>query len=150
MAFDFLLRDLNHNLSQKAIGTDKGLAKIGDGIVNLTYSVAKSMYLTINSSNNKIYRTGIKVNKKILAEALKEANMKNFARSRADSHDLADTVEAIVAYVWLSHKMSLKEITKFLCSNLSGNLNVRTEEINSAKLAFIKLLEYLKKFLPEN
>jgi len=150
MAFDFLLRDLNHNLSQKAIGTDKGLAKIGDGIVNLSFSVAKSMYLTKISSNNKIHRTGIKVSKKILAEALKEANMKNFARSRADSHDLADTVEAIVAYVWLSHKMSLKEIIEFLCSNLSGNLNVRIEEINSAKSAFKKLLEHIKKFLPEN
>ena len=54
MAYNFLLKDLNLNLTQRSIGTDKGLAKIGDGIVNLTYSVAKSMYLTRNNKNNKI------------------------------------------------------------------------------------------------
>ena len=150
MAFDFLLRDINENLSQKAIGTDKGLAKIGDGIVNLTYSMAKSIYLTKESSSKTIFRTGMKVSKKVLAEALKNANMKNFARSRADSHDLADTVEALIAYIWISNKMSIKEITDFLYNNFSGNLNLRAEEITSATKAFTNLLDYTKKFLPEN
>jgi len=150
MAFDFLLRDINENLSQKAIGTDKGLAKIGDGIVNLTYSMAKSIYLTKVSSSKTIFRTGMKVSKKVLAEALKNANMKNFARSRADSHDLADTVEALIAYIWISNKMSIKEITDFLYNNFSGNLNLRAEEITSATKAFTNLLDYTKKFLPEN
>ena len=62
MSYKFLIKDLN---SQKKIGTDKGLAKIGDGIVNLTYSIAKSIYLTENSST--ILRTGIKVNKTIVS-----------------------------------------------------------------------------------
>ncbi|MBY8988694.1 MAG: hypothetical protein KGD61_09590, partial [Candidatus Lokiarchaeota archaeon] len=94
MSYNFLLKDLNNNLTQKSIGTDKGLAKIGDGIVNLTYSVAKSIFLTRNSKNNKSVRTGVKVSKTILANALKEADMKKFAKSRADAHDLANTVEA--------------------------------------------------------
>ena len=46
MDYEFLIADLNRKKSQKSIGTDKGLAKIGDGIVNLAYSVAKSIYLT--------------------------------------------------------------------------------------------------------
>ncbi len=92
-----VIKDLNLNLTQKSIGTDKGLAKIGDGVVNLSYSVAKSMYLTRNNKNNKIIRTGKKVSKIILAEALKDANMKSFSRNRANAHDLADTVEAIIA-----------------------------------------------------
>lgn len=149
MDFDFLVRDINEKLSQKAIGTDKGLAKIGDGIVNLTYSVAKSIYLTKTSSNKTIYRTGIKVSKKVLAEALKNANMKSYAKSRADSHDLADTVEALIAYIWISNKMSIKEITEFLYNNFSGNLNLRVEEITSATKAFTNLLDYSKKFLPK-
>ncbi|MCK4285857.1 MAG: hypothetical protein KAX18_06625, partial [Candidatus Lokiarchaeota archaeon] len=99
MDYEFLIRDLNINKSQKAIGTDKGLAKIGDGIVNLTYSMAKSIILTQTNLNNKVLRTGLKVSKKILANSLKNANMKNFAKSRADAHDLADTVEALIAYV---------------------------------------------------
>ncbi len=144
MSYKFLISDLN---SQKRIGTDKGLAKIGDGIVNLTYSIAKSIYLTENSSN--ILRTALKVNKTILSNALKNAGMKNFARNRADAHDLANTVEAIIAYVFLNDKMTLNEIIDFLKENLSGNIQNRTLEIKNASLAFTNLLNYIKKFLPE-
>lgn len=147
MPYEFLLTDINQNLTEKAIGTDKGLAKIGDSIVNLTYSVAKSIYLTKNSTSNKIIRTGMKVSKKILAEALKDANMKKFAKSRADAHDLADTVESLIAYVWLSEKMSTREIIEFLSDNFSGDINDRIQEVNSARLAFTKLLNLIKKFL---
>ena len=150
MAYEFLISDLNKINSQKSIGTDKGLAKIGDGIVNLAYSVAKSIYLTRNNSNNKVLRTGLKVSKKILSNALKNANMKSFAKNRADAHDLANTVEAIVAYVWLSNKMSLKEIIDFLTENFSGTLQGRIDELNNAIKAFTNLLNYTKKFLPEN
>jgi len=58
MDYEYLISDLNLNKTQRAIGTDKGLAKIGDGIVNLAYSVAKSIYLTKNNPNNKNVRTG--------------------------------------------------------------------------------------------
>lgn len=145
MSYKFLISDLN---SQKRIGTDKGLAKIGDGIVNLAYSIAKSIYLTENSSN--ILRTGIKVNKTILSNALKNAGMKNFAKNRADAHDLANTVEAIVAYVLLNDKMTLNEIIDFLKDNLSGDIQSRTLEIKNATVAFTNLLNYTKKFLPED
>ena len=145
MSYKFLISDLN---SQKRIGTDKGLAKIGDGIVNLAYSIAKSIYLTENSPN--ILRTGIKVNKTILSKALKNAGMKNFAKNRADAHDLANTVEAIVAYVFLNDKMTLNEIIDFLKDNLSGDIQSRTLEIKNASVAFTNLLNYTKKFLPED
>jgi len=150
MDYEFLIKDLNLNRSQKIIGTDKGLAKIGDGIVNVTYSVAKSIFLTNNNPNNKIVRTGKKVGKNILETALKNANMKKFAKSRANAHDLADTVESLVAYVWLSNKMTLREIIDFLVDNLSGDLYNRTEETKNAASAFTNLLNYIKKFLPEN
>jgi len=88
MPYDFLLKDINSTLTCKSIGTDRGLAKIGDGIVNLTYSIAKSIFLTKVNKNNKSIRTGLKVSKKILAEALKKADMKKFSKSRADAHDL--------------------------------------------------------------
>lgn len=149
MDYEFLIRDLDLNKSQKAIGTDKGLAKLGDGIVNLTYSMAKSIVLTQTNLNNKVSRTGLKVSKRILANSLKNANMKNFAKSRADAHDLADTVEALIAYVWLSNQMSLNEIIDFLTSNLSGNLTIRSEEIKNATEAFTKLLVNIKKLLPQ-
>ena len=149
MDYEFLNSDLNLNKSQKAIGTDKGLAKIGDGIVNLAYSVAKSIYLTKNNLNNKTIRTGKKVGKIILGDALKNANMKHFGKTRANAHDLADTVEALLAYVWLNNNMTLKEIINFLVDNLSGDLYNRAEEIINATTAFTNLLNYIKKFLPK-
>ncbi|MFX1338061.1 MAG: ribonuclease III family protein [Promethearchaeota archaeon] len=145
MSYKFLIRDLN---SQKKIGTDKGLAKIGDGIVNLTYSIAKSIYLTKNSSN--ILRTGLKVNKTILSNALKNADMKHFAKNRADAHDLANTVEAIIAYAFLNDKMTLNEIIDFLKENLSGDIKNRAQETKYASIAFTNLLNNIKKFLPED
>ncbi|HEA70660.1 hypothetical protein LCGC14_0830050 [marine sediment metagenome] len=148
MNYEFLLDDLNLLKSQKAIGTDKGLAKLGDGIVNLSYSVAKSIYLTKNNSNNTISRTGLKVSKRILADALKNTEMRKFAKNRADSHDLADTVEALVAYVWLSNHITLNEIIDLLYEKLAGNLYNRQEEINNATIAFTELLNNIKKFLP--
>ncbi|MFX1315645.1 MAG: ribonuclease III family protein [Promethearchaeota archaeon] len=150
MDYEFLIEDLNRIKSQKKIGTDKGLAKIGDGIVNLAYSVAKSIFLTKNNLKHKILRTGVKVSKKILSNALKNADMKVFAKTRADAHDLADTGEALIAYVWLSKKMTLNEIIDFLSDNLSGDLTIRTEEIKSATEAFANLFNNIKKFLPEN
>ncbi|MHA1490368.1 MAG: ribonuclease III family protein [Promethearchaeota archaeon] len=146
MDFEFLISDLNKNLFQKTIGTDKGLAKIGDGIVNLAYSVAKSSYLTNNSKT--IIRTGLKVSKTILSNALKNANLKNFAKNRANAHDLANTVEALIAYVWLNNNITLNEIIKLLIDNISGDLTIRTEEIKNATIAFTNLLNHVKKFLP--
>ena len=149
MVFDFLIKDIKTNLTQKAIGTDKGLAKIGDGIVNLVYSVAKSQYLTQNTHHKKIIRTGKKVSKKILGDALKNAEMKSFARSRADAHDLADTVEAIVAYIWLNNKLTIPQLIEKLVSYFPGNLIERSEEIENATTGFTKLLNDIKTLLPE-
>ena len=150
MTFNFLLDDLNQHLSRKTIGTDKGLAKLGDSIINLTYSMAKSIYLTRDNSNNRTIRTGLKVSKKILAEALKDAELKPFAKNRGDAHDMADTVEAIVAYVWLSNKMSLEDIIDVLWKSLSGDMSIRNQEIETARSAFTTLLNTMKKFLPKD
>ena len=149
MDYEFLIEDLDLNKSQKAIGTDKGLAKIGDAIVNLSYSVAKSNFLTKNNPNKKPIRTGKKVGRTILEAALKKANLKNFAKNRANAHDLADTVEALVAYVWLANNITLNEMIDLLTENLAGNLYNRQEEIKNATNAFTELLNNIKKFLPD-
>jgi ectoine hydroxylase-related dioxygenase (phytanoyl-CoA dioxygenase family) len=146
--FEILLHDLH--ISKKTIGTDKGLAKIGDGLVNVAYSLAKSIYLTKNSKSNSSVRTGEKVSKKILANALKNADMKDFAKNRADSHDMADTVEAIIAYVWLKKILTLNDMVSFLYKRFEGNLYNRKEELETAIESFTELLLSLKKDLPEN
>ena len=75
--------------------------------------------------------------------------MKYYARNRADAHSIADTVEALVAYVWFNGNITLNEIIDFLTENLSGDLNIRQDEIKSATVAFTSLLNHIKKFLPE-
>ena len=149
MDYEFLIKDIYLNKSQKNIGTDKGLAKIGDGIVNLSYSVAKSIFLTKNNLNKRIIRTGSKVSKNILAIALKSADLRNFAKNRADSHDLADTAEALIAYIWLLGKLSLHDMINILESNLKGNLYNRTEEVKYATEAFTILFKNIKPYLPK-
>jgi hypothetical protein len=151
MNYDLLLQDLQsaENL-QKNIGTDKGLAKIGDSIVNLVYSVAKSLHLTENDNSKRIHRTGKKVSKSILANALKNAELKQFAKNRADAHDMADTAESIVAYVWLTKKMTINQFIVVLFKSLKGSLDKRIEERNNAIVAFTRLLLYLKRYLPED
>jgi len=150
MPYDLLIQDLLKFKSAKTIGTDKGLAKIGDAVVNLAYSVAKSIYLTKISSNHKVIRTGEKVNRKILSNALKNAKLKDIAKSRADAHDIADAVESLIAYIWLNDKMTLNEIIDVLTNNLAGNINERAQEIQAATNAFTTLLNHVKKFIPEN
>jgi hypothetical protein len=150
MPYDLLIQDLLKFKSAKKIGTDKGLAKIGDAVVNLAYSVAKSMYLTKINSHNQVIRTGEKVNRKILSIALKNAKMKDIAKSRADAHDLADSVEALIAYIWLNDKMTLNEIIDVLTNNLTGNIYERAQEIQAATNAFTNLLNHVKKFITEN
>ncbi len=146
--FSFLITDL-HEKPEK-IGTDKGLAKIGDTIVNFTFSVAKSIYLTQykNTLQNPI-REGEKVNKYVLSNALKNANMRKYAKTRPDSHDLANTYESLIAYVWLNGKISLKEVIVFLGKQFKDDISdYKLERANSIE-AFTNLMNYIKKFIPK-
>ncbi len=148
MDYKLLLTDLSTNLSKKSIGTDKGLAQIGDAVVNLAYSVGKSLYLSKNNPNKKIIRTGTKVNKTILSSALKKADLKSFAKLRSDAHDMANTVEAIVAYLWINQQYTLPDLINFISDHLYGNPSSRKEENNIASEVFTKFLNKYKDFLP--
>jgi hypothetical protein len=76
--------------------------------------------------------------------------MKKFSKSRADAHDLADTVEALIAYIWFIEKMTIEDIINILVDSLKENLIVRSEEIKNATVAFTNLLIHIKKYLPES
>ncbi len=122
---------------------DKGLAQVGDALVNFIYSIARSRVL------NK--RTGKKVNRTILSEALKAANLRHLPRPRADTHDLADTVEAIVAYAWAKKILTIEEMVQILVKNLdltkADERNLTQENFYAAE-AFKCLLEEIKARLP--
>lgn len=116
------------------IAIDKGLAKIGDNLVNLCYSLAQFL------SYSKI--GGKKVPNKALAHALRRSVLRRFAGRRRDAHGLADAVEAIIGYCWLKGLISLEGIVHVLTASLRGCLHEnKTDEDTST--AFMKLLDDL-------
>ncbi len=129
--------------SLSAASKDKGLAQVGDALVNFIYSIARSQVLD--------KRTGKKVNRTILSEALKAANLRHLPRPRADTHDLADTVEAIVAYAWAKKIITIEEMVQILLKNLDlskGEARNLAAENFHASEAFKCLLEEIKARLP--
>ncbi|MBN2156605.1 MAG: hypothetical protein JW776_11225 [Candidatus Lokiarchaeota archaeon] len=82
----------------------KGLAKLGDEIVNMVYSLGVSLFLT--------HPTGEKVNASILAESMKRSGLRHLAKSRANAHSIADSAEAIIAYAFLQQKITISELVE--------------------------------------
>jgi hypothetical protein len=124
----------------KEIGTHKGLAKLGDTITNTIYSLAKSI-VTHRLDQRK-------VNKKILSNALKQAEMKVFTKNRANSHDMANTVESFIGYMYVEEKWSIEQLAAQLIPPLSNYdiLNYK-EEIQAGIAAFTILLQNIKEEL---
>lgn len=85
---------------------DHDLASFGDSYLNFVYSIA--------TSNRKGRPEGRKAKGSMLAEALRRANMRELLPSRMSRHALADAVEALVVYSYLSGCVNMEEATKIL------------------------------------
>ena len=66
-----------HHESIESIMNDKGLAKVGDNLVNFVYSLAKSVVLG--------HTTGEKVRDSVLARAIRATNVYNHISRRTDA-----------------------------------------------------------------
>jgi len=77
------------------------LAALGDAYVNFLYSLAIS-----KKSGEPV---GVKVDSRLLAEALRKAGLRQYLPSRTDRHKQADAAEALIVYTWLKGLMSLEE-----------------------------------------
>lgn len=117
---------------------DEDLAKLGDALVNLIYSMAKSKV--------RDRPDGGKVPNSVLSDALQEAGMRNFAPSRVDRHTLGDIVEAIVAYAWMVDKLDLEESVKIVSDSLSiEDFEERRSLLEATKEGFVNLLSTISK-----
>ncbi len=120
--------------SIEAIMHDKGLAKIGDNVVNLCYSLAKSQVL------GKM--TGEKVRDSVLARAIRATPVYGHMNKRTDAGKAADAYEAIMAYLWMSRKITIQEIVESLAKSLDINSTTnRKREGEIAAISFQSLLE---------
>lgn len=84
----------------------KDLAKLGDPLTNLLFSLAFSLH----SKNFG----GEKVSGKTLAAALRFAELRHLAPSRLDAHGLGDCVEAMIVYGWIRGFFTISDAVKVL------------------------------------
>ena len=120
--------------SVEKIMNDKGLAKVGDGIVNLCYSLAKSKILG--------HATGEKVRDSVLARAIRTTEVYNHISRRTDAGRAADAYEAIMAYLWMTGKITIQDTADALAQTLHIDSKTnRKKEGEIAALAFQHFLE---------
>ena len=127
----------------ESIMHDKGLAKLGDNLVNFCYSLAKSLVLD--------YATGEKVRDSVLARAIRSTSIYNHMNRRADSGRAADAYEAIMAYLWMKEIISIPDIVSSLVESLTIDKTTnRKKEGEIAAESFQRLLEDNIGHLPSN
>lgn len=126
----------------KTAARDKGLAKLGDEIINMVYSLSHSLY--------KGEPTGEKVSAAVLSEAMKQSDLRKYAKPRAKAHDIADSAEALTAYVFLAGKMTFNQMIGLILSGLKENerfpKTIGEKKINDIN-GILKLLLKIKELL---
>lgn len=123
-----------HHDSRESIMNDKGLAKVGDNLVNFVYSLAKSVVLG--------QMTGEKVRDSVLARAIRATNVYNHISRRTDAGRAADAYEAIMAFLWMTGKITIQQAVESLTKTLHiDSKTSRKKEGEVAALSFQYLLE---------
>ena len=117
------------------IMNDKGLAKIGDGLVNLCYSLAKSQVLG--------YTTGDKVRDSVLARAIRATDVYRYISRRTDSGRAADAYEAIIAYLWMKGSITVQGMVDTLVQTL--HLDSKTNRKKEGEIAALSFQMFLEK-----
>lgn len=103
---------------------DHNLAQLGDAYINFTYSLALS--------SRKRRPTATKVKGAVLAQALKNAKLRQHLPSRMTSHKLADAAEALIIYTWLSNQITIQETVKTLAQS-ENQIEALTQLLKKAK-----------------
>ncbi|TFF92372.1 hypothetical protein EU545_01125 [Candidatus Thorarchaeota archaeon] len=136
------MQSLVRHHTLRDIMNDQGLAKLGDGLVNLCYSLAKSLVLG--------KATGEKVRDSVLANAIREHWTYEYIGRRTDAGDAADAYEALMAYVWLTERVRYEDLVQILRQHLEIEAGMsRRLEAELATLAFIELLNKVDEHLPK-
>ena len=120
---------------------DKGLAQIGDNLVNLCYSLAKSVVLEKAG--------GEKVRDSVLARAIRSTDVYKRIGRRTDAGGAGDAYEAIFAWLWMTNRITVNKIVEHLTPHLSiDSKTSRKKEGEISAQAFQSLLELVMDDLP--
>lgn len=110
---------------------DKGLASFGDALVNFLFSIA------VTRSLGK--PTGLRMDNKILAEAVKRSRLRSLIPRRTDRKTAGDYAEAVIAYAWLEGVMTTDGFIKMLMKDIDN-------PVNAFKNIIEKILEDLMEY----
>lgn len=119
----------------------KDLARLGDSLTNLLYSLAESLV------TNRF--SGGKVSGKTLAAALRLSNLRHLAPTRLDAHGLGDSVEALIAYNWIRGNLHISKAATLLAREIkhaTENTALGQIQVKPVVAAFAALIRnmYLK------
>jgi hypothetical protein len=122
------------NITHRSLINDKGLARLGDSITNLVFSIALSLVLKRPE--------GGRASDKVLSQALAGAGLRHIAPKRAGSDQLGDIAESLIAFAWLNHMIEIEDAARVVASEFNEtDLQDRRTEDQSAIRGFKKLLE---------
>ncbi|RLI47414.1 hypothetical protein DRO69_00595 [Candidatus Bathyarchaeota archaeon] len=85
---------------------DKDLAGLGDMYVNFVHSLALSRKLR--------KPVGVKVNNRILAEAVRKSGLRKMLPGRIDRHAQGDAAEALIVYAWLRDVVGFEDCLRIM------------------------------------
>ena len=88
---------------------DRDLASLGDAYINFAYSLA------LSKRTGK--PLGVKVKGSVLAQALRNAGLREYLPSRMTKHALADAAEALIVYAWIRKAITLEEAVRIMAKN---------------------------------
>ena len=98
---------------------DGDLASLGDAYINFAYLLAFS-----NKTGKPL---GVRAKGNVLAQALRDAGLREYLPSRMTKHALADAAEALIVYARLKKPLTLGETVRIL-------MEVRESVENSTQL----------------
>ncbi len=119
--------------------TDRGLAKLGDSLVNFTFSLALSEYLG--------KPTGERVPNASLAIALELAGLRSIIPPRTDKHGKGDVAEALFAYSWLEGRITVEEAAEILRNNFTEDVTHFSRKKEAVGKAFTEVYRVIKERL---
>lgn len=112
----------------------KELARLGDFLVNYTYSAVRIGKYGLAAS--------IHVWDKCLTKAMELANLRSHLGKKTKPGRVADAGEAFVAYAYLTKLMSLEDMISIIDENLNEtHFNSNVQEKEDCAIAFAKLFE---------
>ena len=88
---------------------DKRLARLGDAYINFVYSLALTK---IKGSPQ-----GTKVSDRTLADALRQAGMRDLLGTRVTKSDLANASESILGEAYLRKLLTIEESVQAICQS---------------------------------